>query len=69
MYKKNIQKTTFIIHRAIYAYKKMSFELINMGAIHHCMMNKIFWDREVYSDMIVKSTTIRNHLDDLKECF
>lgn len=41
MYKDDIPKTTFVTYRAIYAYKKMSFGLINANVTYQCMMNKI----------------------------
>lgn len=67
-------KKVFITHRAIYAYK-MSFGLISASATNQRMMNKIFErqirrNMEVYlDDMIVKSTAIRNDLDDLDKFF
>lgn len=75
MYKEDIPKTSFITHRVIYAYKNMPFGLINVGETYQCMMNKVFRKQirkniEVYEDdMIVKSTMVRNHLNNLEECF
>lgn len=75
MDKNVIPKTTFITHREIYAYKKMTFGLINASSTYQQMMNYVFHRQpgksiEVYvNDMIVKRTFAQGHLDDLKECF
>lgn len=75
MAKKDIPKTSFITHRAIYAYRKMTFGLLNAGATYQRMMNFVFRRQlgrsmEVYvDDMIVKSMSVRDHLDDLEDCF
>lgn len=53
----------------------MPFGLINAGATHQRMMNKVFKDQigrnmKVYvDDMIIKSTEVEDHLVDLRECF
>lgn len=71
----DIPKTSFITHRAIYAYGVMPFGLINVGATYQCMMNKVFKDQvdrniEAYvDDKIIKCIKIDNHLVDHKECF
>lgn len=73
LYKADILKMAFVIHRAIYAYKKMSFRLHNVGVSYQRIKNKVFrrqiWrNMEVYvTDMIVKSTMVKNHLDNLEE--
>lgn len=75
MCKEDIPKTAFITHRSVYAYKKMTFELINAGATYQRMMNHVFTKQlgknmEVYvDDMIVKSMSVRGHLDNLDEYF
>lgn len=75
MYKEDIPKMTFITHRAIYAYKRMPFGLINVGATYQYMINKVFHKQirrnmEVYvNNIIFKSTVVQNHLEDLEECF
>lgn len=56
---KGVLKIDFVIHRAIYAFKDMSFGLINVDATYQWMMNQSGQVRkkmEVYVDhMIVKS--------------
>ena len=53
----------------------MPFGLKNVGATYQRLVNRIFKDKsdktmEVYvDDMLVKSTTIEHHLQDLKETF
>lgn len=42
MCKEDISKMTFITHRAIYTYKKMTFGLLNVGATYQRMMNFVF---------------------------
>lgn len=74
MYKEDIPKTTLIVYCVIYAYKKMSFRLINVRVTYQRMMNKVFHrqigrNMEVYvDDMIIKSAAIWDHLADLEEC-
>ncbi|XP_074328071.1 uncharacterized protein LOC141665984 [Apium graveolens] len=71
----DIAKTAFITHRAVYAFVMMPFGLINAGATYQKMMNTIFKDQlgrnmESYvDDMISKSVTIPEHIQDLRECF
>ena len=71
----DIPKTAFITHRAVYAYKMMSFGLINVGATYQRMMNAVFESQmgrnmESYvDDMISKSKNCPDHIKDLKECF
>ena len=71
----DIPKIAFITHQAVYAYKMMSFGLINAGATYQRMMNALFESQMVRTmesyvdDMIVKSKIVPNHINDLKECF
>lgn len=75
MCKEDILTMVFITHQTIYAYKKITFSLINVGATYQRMMNYVFrkqlsHNMEVYvDDIIVKSAVVRDHLDDLDECF
>lgn len=70
--KEDILKTTFITHHAIYAYKKMTFGLINARTTYQPMMNKVFQKQighkmEVYiDDIIVKSAMVQDHLQNLE---
>lgn len=71
----DIPKNAFITHRAMYTVKVISFGLVNAGATYQRMMNTIFKDQirriiEVYvDDMILKSITPTDHIQDLIECF
>lgn len=73
LYKADIPKMAFIIYWVIYAYKKMSFGLLNVGVAYQRIKNKVFRRQigrniEVYvPDMIVKSIMVKNHLDNLEE--
>lgn len=75
MYKEDILKIAFITHQVIYAYKKMTFELINAGAIYQWMMNYVFRKQlgrniKVCVDgMIVKSAAVQDHLDNFGGVF
>ncbi|KAL8103719.1 hypothetical protein AgCh_028066 [Apium graveolens] len=72
---KDIPKTTFITHKAVYAYVMLPFGLTSIGSTYQRAMNKIFKSRigrnlECYvDDIIFKSTTIPRHVEDLKKCF
>ncbi|XP_074355917.1 uncharacterized protein LOC141695578 [Apium graveolens] len=72
---KDIPKTAFITHRAVYAYVMLPFGLTSAGSTYQRAMNKIFKSQigknlECYvDDMISKSTTIQGYVEDLKECF
>ncbi|XP_074346943.1 uncharacterized protein LOC141685756 [Apium graveolens] len=72
---KDIPKTVFITHRAVYAYVVLPFGLTSVRSTYQRAMNKIFKcqigrNLECYiDDMISKSTTIPGHVEDLKECF
>lgn len=68
-------KTSFITHRAVYAYRVLPMGLMNAGATYQKAMNKIFSSQigrnlEVYvEDVIVKSPQKEAHLVDLEETF
>lgn len=68
-------KTSFITHRAVYAYRVLPMGLMNAGATYQKAMNKIFSSQigrnvEVYvDDVIVKSQQKEAHLADLGETF
>lgn len=72
MYTEDFVKTTFLTHRAIYAFKLMPFELRNAGSPHQQIMNKIFHSQlkrnmgSYIDDMIAKSITVLSHIADLK---
>ncbi|XP_074351508.1 uncharacterized protein LOC141690623 [Apium graveolens] len=72
---KDISKTSFITHRAVYAYVMLPFGLTSAESTYQRAMNKIFKSQigrnlECYvDDMIAKSTTIAGHVEVLKECF
>ena len=59
----------------MYCYKVMSFGLKNAGTTYQQLVNKVFVDKigqtmEVYvDDMLVKSLTIEQHIDDLASKF
>lgn len=68
-------KTSFITHRAVYAYRVLPMGLMNAGATYQRTMNKIFSQQigrnlEVYvDDMIIKSIEKNDHTKDLREAF
>ena len=72
---KDEEKIAFIIDQGIYCYKVMPFGLKNVGATYQRMVNKVFAhqiDRnmEAYVDnMMVKSTSMADHVNDLRETF
>lgn len=72
---KDIAKTAFITHRAVYAYKYMPFGLMNVESTYQRAMVEVFKDQlgknlESYvDDIIAKSKTVEEHVPDLKECF
>ncbi|XP_074323974.1 uncharacterized protein LOC141660892 [Apium graveolens] len=72
---KDIPKTVFITHIAVYAYVMLPFGLTSAGSTNERAMNKIFKSQigrnlECYvDDIIFKSTTIPGHVEDLKEFF
>jgi len=75
MYDRNVEKTAFIPESSNYCYQVMPFGLKNAGATYQRLMDKIFENQikrnmEVYvDDMVVKSETFDQHLQDLIEIF
>jgi len=75
MYDRDIEKTTFIKESSNYYYQVMPLGLKNAGATYQRLMDKIFENQigrnmEVYvDDMVVKSETFDQHLQDLIEIF
>ena len=75
MYAPDIPKTAFTTDVANYCYKVMPFGLKNAGATYQRLMGKVFKEQigenlEVYvDDMVVKSSEIQKHLEDLEEVF
>ena len=71
----NQEKMSFIIEEGLYCYKVMSFDLRNARATYQRLVNKLFTDRigrtmEIYvEDMMVKSSTIEQHNQDLANTF
>jgi hypothetical protein len=69
------EKTAFITDRGLYCYKVMPFGLKNAGATYQRLVNKMFQaqigrNMEVYvDDMLVKSTELIAHVNDLREAF
>ena len=65
----------FITEEGLYYYRVMSFRLKNTGATYQQLVNKIFADKigqsmKVYvDDMLVKSPTIGQHIDNLTNTF
>ena len=69
MHPKDDEKTTFMIDKASYCYKVMSFDLKNVGATYKRMMN-FGRNLKVYiHNMIVKSRQEDEHLAHLQEVF
>ena len=71
----NQEKTTFITEEGLYCYKVMSFGLKNAGATYQQLVNKIFTNNigrtmKVYvNDMLVKSSTVKQHIQDMTNTF
>ena len=69
------EKTSFIIKEGLYHYRVMPFGLKNTGATYQPLVNKVFVDNisrtmKVYVvDMLVKSLTIEQHVQDLADMF
>lgn len=67
--------TAFITNRGVFAYKVVSFGLLNAGATFQKTMDKIFAPQigrnmQIYvDDMIVKSSKAQDHIKDLMETF
>jgi hypothetical protein len=72
---KDIHKTAFRVPGAVglFEYVVMTFGLKNTGATHQRVMNYIYHDLigklvEIYiDDVVVKSTSTRGHLEDLRQ--
>lgn len=75
MAQEDIPKTAFITYQAVYAFKAMSFGLVNTGATYQRIMNTVFKEQigknmEVYvDDIIVKSLAPTDRVKDLQQCF
>nr|KYP33127.1 Retrovirus-related Pol polyprotein from transposon 297 family [Cajanus cajan] len=75
MYSPDEEKTAFITDSANFCYKVMPFGLRNAGATYQRLMDKIFCHQigtcmEVYvDDMVIKSTSVGDHLKDLSTIF
>ena len=75
MSEENQEKTAFVTSQGLYYYKEIPFRLKNAKATYQRLANQMFnkqirWNVEVYiDDMLVKSKTTKEHLDDLKETF
>ncbi|XP_061374604.1 uncharacterized protein LOC133316836 [Gastrolobium bilobum] len=73
MFKLDEEATAFITQKVTYCYNMMSFGFKNAGATYQRMMNKIFSQQigqmlEIYiDDMIVKTMTTSQHLQDLEQ--
>ena len=71
----NQEKTVFITKEGLYCYKIIPFGLKNAGATYQRLVNKAFPDKigrsiKVYvDDMLVKSSTIEQHIEDLADTF
>ncbi|XP_017411652.2 uncharacterized protein LOC108323671 [Vigna angularis] len=75
MYEPDQSKTAFITERANYCYEVMPFGLKNAGATYQRLMDKVFHHQigrcmDVYvDDMVIRSNSVEQHLQDLKEVF
>jgi len=75
MHESDMDKTSFITKTANYCYQVMQFGLKNAGATYQRLINRVFEKQigknmEVYvDDMVVKSKTFKQHLEDLTETF
>ncbi|KAF5450622.1 hypothetical protein F2P56_030954 [Juglans regia] len=69
------EKTSFITGRGLYCYMAMPFGLKNVGATYQRLVNHMFKNQtgrniKVYvDDLLVKSVTLEQHLNDLREAF
>ncbi|RDX67544.1 Retrovirus-related Pol polyprotein from transposon 17.6, partial [Mucuna pruriens] len=69
------KKITFMAEEPNYSYKVMPFILKNARVIYQRLMDKVFvdhigWNLKVYvDDMVVKSTSPEQHIQDLEEIF
>ncbi|XP_020211764.1 uncharacterized protein LOC109796505 [Cajanus cajan] len=75
MYPADEEKTAFITESANFCYKVMPFGLKNAGATYQRLMDKVFQGQvgrniEInVDDMVVKSSSLAEHLADLTEIF
>lgn len=73
MYPQDEEKIAFMSNNANYCYRVMPFGLKNAGATYQRLMHKVFLEQigrnmEVYmDDMVVKSSNLEKHLDNLRE--
>lgn len=69
------RKTTFITYKGGFAFKMMSFRLVNAGATFQKTPDTIFASQigrnmQVnVDDVIIKSKRVKGHIDNLKENF
>ena len=69
------EKTSFVTSQGFFCYKVMPFGLKNASVTYQRLMNKMFAhyigrNVQVYvDDMLVKSQTEDDHLEDLRETF
>jgi hypothetical protein len=74
---KDIHRTAFRVPGVVglFEYVVMTFGLKNVGATYQCAMNYIYHDLidklvDIYiDDIVVKSTSTRGHLGDLRQVF
>ena len=72
---KDEEKIAFIIDRRTYCYKVIPFGLKNARATYQRMVNKVFTNQigqnmDAYiDDMMVKSMSMADHVNDLRETF
>ena len=75
MHEADQEKTSFVTSQCLFCYKVMPFGLKNAGATYQRLMNKMFAQQirrnaQVYvDDMLVKSRSEEDHLEDLRETF
>src|ERR1044072_1695933 len=75
MHSADEEKTAFMTEHSNYCYKTIPFGLKNAGATYQRLMDKIFSEQvgrniEIFvDDMVVKSATEAQHLEDLQESF
>ncbi|RDX96319.1 hypothetical protein CR513_21036, partial [Mucuna pruriens] len=75
MYSLDEEKTTFIIDGPNYCYRMMSFGLKNARVTYKKLMDKVFANQigknleEYIDDMVVKSISPKQHIQDLEEIF
>lgn len=75
MHEPNEDKTTFIIDLGTYCYKVMPFGIKNIEATFQCLVDQVFLHqigRNIFTyvdDILVKSSNIDKHPEDLEETF